>query len=200
MAFTHLQWLTSVPTTRTWLNETTKGDNWIVSKKLTATAESEFDLYARNWESNQSILPSGLHQVEVLVSETSNTDRNSFKTVLNQQEIPLLDHEDWKHYTVNLSAYAGKDIYVAVRDYTERYALAAFYDDFTFSHFDNVATGIKSVQNAVSAADAVAVYNLNGMKVAQGNGMATLNGLAKGVYVVKVQTADGVKTMNVARK
>lgn len=182
------------------LNETTKGDNWIVSKKLTATAESEFDFYARNWESKQSILPSGLHRVEVLVSETSNTDRNSFKTVLNQQEIPLLDHEDWKHYTVNLSAYAGKDIYVAVRDYTERYALAAFYDDFTFSHFDNVATGIKSVQNAVSAADAVAVYNLNGMKVAQGNGMATLNGLAKGVYVVKVQTADGVKTMKVARK
>ena len=38
------------------------------------------------------------------------------------------------------------------------------------------------------------------MKVAQGNGMATLNGLAKGVYVVKVQTADGVKTMKVARK
>lgn len=182
------------------LDETTKGDNWIVSKKLTATAESEFDFYARNWESKQSILPSGLHRVEVLVSETSNTDRNSFKTVLNQQEIPLLDHEDWKHYTVNLSAYAGKDIYVAVRDYTERYALAAFYDDFTFSHFDNVATGIKSVQNAVSAADAVAVYNLNGMKVAQGNGMATLNGLAKGVYVVKVQTADGVKTMKVARK
>ena len=38
------------------------------------------------------------------------------------------------------------------------------------------------------------------MIVAQGNGKDVLNGLSKGIYVVKVQTANGVKTMKVALK
>ena len=180
--------------------EDEKGDNWIVSKKLKATANSTFDFYARNWESNQSVLPGAMHKVEVLVSETSNSDRSTFTTVLKQQEIPFLDGTEWKHYTVSLSDYAGRDIYVAVRDYTEQWALAAFYDDFTFSHFEGLATGISSVNAGIDADAAVTVFNLSGVKVAEGTGVGTLEHLEKGVYVVKVKTAEGEKTMKVARK
>ncbi len=175
-----------------------KGDNWIVSKKLTATANSSFDFYARNWESTASVLPSGMHRVGVYVSETSASDRNTFTEVMKMQDIPYLDASNWNHYTVDLSAYAGKDIYVAVRDYTEGYRLAAFYDDFTFSHFSN-ATGIKEVNSDVATDAKVAVYNMSGMLVAQGKGLQTLQKLSKGAYIVKVQTADGTKTMKIAR-
>lgn len=180
-------------------SEDTKGDNWIVSKKLTATANSTFDFYARNWESNQSILPSANHKVEVLVSETSNTDRESFTTVLKQQEIPFLDHNDWKHYSVDLSKYAGKNIYIAVRDYNEQYALAAFYDDFTFSHFGTTAD-IQTINSEIDANAIVTVFSMNGVQVAKGTGMETLKTLAKGVYVVKIQNQDGVKTLKIARR
>lgn len=178
----------------------TKGDNWIVSTKLKATANSKFDFYARNWDSKESIVPDAQHQISVLVSETSNTDRNSFTAVLPLQDMPLLERNNWNHYQIDLSAYAGKDIYVAVRDYTEKYAQAAFFDDFTFSGFDEFTTGIGAVESEVAADGAVSVYNLNGMMVAQGNGKDVLNGLSKGIYVVKVQTANGVKTMKVALK
>ena len=181
------------------LDENTKGDNWLVSKKLTATANSSFDFYARNWESNQSVLPSGMHQVGVYVSETSPSDTKTFTEVMKLQEIPYLDGHNWKHYTVDLSAYAGKDIYVGVRDYTEGYRLVAFYDDFTFSHFSGT-TGIKTISNEIGQDAKVTVYSMSGIEVAKGVGVETLKSLSKGAYIVKVQTADGTKTMKIARR
>lgn len=181
------------------LDENTKGDNWLVSKKLTATANSSFDFYARNWESNNSVLPSGMHQVGVYVSETSPSDTKTFTEVMKLQEIPYLDGHNWKHYTVDLSAYAGKDIYVGVRDYTEGYRLVAFYDDFTFSHFGGT-TGIKTISSEIDQNAKVTVYSMNGIEIAKGMGVETLKTLAKGAYIVKVQTAEGTKTMKIARR
>ena len=45
----------------------------------------------------------------------------------------------------------------------------------------------------------VSVYNMGGMLVAKGKGLQTLQTLAKGAYIVKVQTANGTKTMKIAR-
>ena len=181
------------------LDEDTKGDNWIVSKKLTATANSSFDFYARNWESTASVLPSGKHQVGVYVSETSPSDTKTFTEVMKLQEIPYLDKSNWQHYNVDLSKYAGKDIYIGVRDYTEGYRLAAFYDDFTFSNFGGT-TGIKTVNTEIGQNAKVTVYSMNGIEVAKGEGLETLKTLSKGAYIVKVQTAEGTKTMKIARR
>lgn len=180
-------------------SEDTKGDNWIVSQKLAIKSGATFDFYCRNWESNQSIIPDAKHKVQVLVSETSNTDRTSF-TALLSEEIPFLDREDWQHYTVGLSAYAGKEIYVAVRDYNDAFALAAFYDDFTFTHVGQSATSIQTINSEISDNALVSVYNVNGVQVAQGTGISTLRSLQKGIYVVKVSDGTTVKTLRVARK
>ncbi len=180
-------------------NEDTKGDNWIVSKKLTATANSTFDFYARNWECSESVLPSGMHKVGVYVSETSATDRDSFTEEMKLQEMPYLTGHNWNHYSVDLSKYDGKDIYVAVRDYTEGYRLAAFYDDFTFTHFGGT-TGIRTVNTEIASGSKVTVYSMNGIEIAKGEGVETLKSLAKGAYIVKVQTAEGTKTMKIARR
>ncbi len=183
------------------LSEDVKGDNWIVSSALVPQAGATFDFYARNLESEESILPSAKHKISVLVSETSATDRDSFTEVLKQQEIPFLSGKNWKHYTVDLSAYEGKPIYIAVRDYNETFALQAFLDDFTFTNFvPSSSDGIQSVNAGEVATSKVTVYGTNGQKVAEGTGLSTLSALTKGVYVVKIYTDNGVKTMKVARK
>lgn len=176
------------------------GDNWIISQKLTAQEGARFDFWARNLESNQSVLPSAKHKVEVLVSETSNTDRAQFVDVLPLQEIPFLDRENWQHYDIDLSAYAGKSIYVAVRDYNGSEALEAFYDDFTFTNFTKDPSGIQAIGAEDAENAAVTVYSLNGVQMANGQGMKTLDNLEEGIYVVRMQTANGVKTMKVAVK
>ena len=115
------------------------------------------------------------------------------------QEMPYLTGHNWNHYSVDLSKYDGKDIYVAVRDYTEGYRLAAFYDDFTFTHFGGT-TGIRTVNTEIASGSKVTVYSMNGIEIAKGEGVETLKSLAKGAYIVKVQTAEGTKTMKIARR
>lgn len=182
-------------------SEDIHGDNWIISQKLTAQEGAKFDFYARNLECLQSVLPSAKHKVAVLVSETSNTDRDQFTEVMPLDEMPLLDRENWNHYTVDLSAYAGKQIYVAVRDYNDQFALQAFYDDFTFTNFSaNNVDGIQGLSADDARSAAVTVYSLNGTQIAKGTGLHTLDSLDNGIYVVRMQTADGVKTIKVTRK
>ena len=176
-------------------------DDWIVSKQLTATTSSTFEFYARNWECNQSTLPAKQHKIEVLVSETSATDRNTFTTILASQEIPFLDWHDWKLYTVDLSSYAGKNIYIALRHTTQdEESNWSFYDDFMFSHFTQVANHISTIGVEISANAEVVVYNINGVMVKSGIGINVLQSLDRGLYIVKVKDGDNVKTLRIARK
>ena len=175
-------------------------NNWIVSKKLTATADSKFSFYARNWECLQSVIPDPPHRVSVLVSETSATNTGSFTVVLPEEEIPFLDGKEWQYYEVDLSAYAGKDIYVALRHTTNGTSNVAFFDDFMFSHFGTGVTGIQEIGGDITSNARVMVYNVNGALVAEGRGQQTMQSLAKGLYIVKVQDGDQVRTFRVVRK
>ena len=174
-------------------------DNWLVSKKLHATTESTFQFYARNWECLQSVLPAPQHRVSVLVAESNPQNTSSFKAVMAETEIPFLDWSNWQEYNIDLSAYAGKDIYVAVRHTTNGESNVAFFDDFTFSHFTS-EDGIQTVSRSIDAMDEVTVYSTNGALVKSGRGSQTLNSLGKGVYVVKVKSGESTNTMRVVRR
>lgn len=175
-------------------------DNWIISRKLVASADSKFDFYARNWESLNSVLPEAKHCVSVLVSTAGNTDTKDFTPVLRATEMPYLEGSNWNHYEVDLSSYAGQSIYVALRHTTNSPSNLAFFDDFTFSGFTIDASGIENVdaeETAGIAEDArVDVYNINGALVASGIGPRTLDNLAKGFYVVK---AEGSKAFSILK-
>ena len=80
-------------------------EDWIISKKMTATADSEFSFYARNYEGVNSVLPSAQSQVEVLVSTTGNTETSDFETVMDLTKLPYYDGE-WENYKVDLSQYS----------------------------------------------------------------------------------------------
>ena len=173
-------------------------DNWLVSKELHATSESSLHFYARNWECLQSVLPAPQHRVSVLVAEKDPQKTSSFTTVMAETEIPFLDWDNWQEYDIDLSAYAGKNIYVAVRHTTNGTSNVAFFDDFTFRHFSS-ETGIQTVSRGIDPMDEVTVYSTNGSLVKTGRGSQTLNSLGKGVYVVKVKSGETTTTTRVVR-
>ena len=131
-------------------------------------------------------------------------------------EMPYYDKE-WQHYSVDLSSYAGQDIYVAVR-HTTTDGLAAFFDDFYFEHFSNFGSvdAVKSDAKVsvypnpvastlyISGADnaKVSIYNAAGslVKVAENASQIDVDGLAAGVYVVRVATADSVTATRIVKK
>ena len=173
-------------------DDQTAANDWLISKQITPAEGATFDFYARNLSTNASVFvgDNDLHSVEVLVSEAGNTKTTDFKAVMNPTEMAYLGENQWHHFNVDLSAYAGKNIYVAVRHTTNSASFLAFFDDFTFNHVGNAdLTGIECVKNITSEDAPVAVYNLNGVQVANGN--------QKGMYIIK--TANG-KTVKVIRK
>ena len=110
-------------------------DDWLISKSLNIGSKTTFDFYARNLGTVNSVFigDNDLHRVEVLVSEDGNTKTADFKTVMPDTEIPYQAENEWMHYTVDLSAYAGKQVYVALRHTTVSANWLAFFDDFTFT-------------------------------------------------------------------
>lgn len=160
-------------------------DNWIISKQVRLSDDSKLEFYGRNLETLNSVLPDPKHHVEVLVSTAGNTDTKDFKTVMRDTEMPFLGEGEWNHYEVSLADYAGKKAYVALRHTTSGPSNVAFFDDVTLHNVDKEQTGIETV-SAIGDNDEVVVYNYAGVKVAEGRGAAALNGLARGLYVVRI--------------
>ena len=85
-------------------------DNYLVSPKIRATADSKISFKARV-HSNYY----GEH-FGVAVSQSGNADAKDFTTV-KEWTINKEDGNGWIEYVVDLSAYKGKDIYVAIRHF-----------------------------------------------------------------------------------
>ncbi len=157
-------------------------EDWIMSGLMTATDKSTFSFDARDGQSVNSILPTPPMKFGIYVSETDPSDVASFTQVGSDTELEYYDNEAWKHYSFDLSAYAGKKIYVAVKNFTSN-GLWAFYDNFEFAHFDAETSSINGVEADGFAGKDVTVYSLGGVKVASGKDALTKVG--KGVYIVK---------------
>ena len=86
-------------------------DNYLVSPKIKATEGSKFCFWARvhspSWY--------GEH-FGVAISEKGNLSADDFETICDWT-ITEADGSGWRQYSVDLAAYAGKEIYVAVRHY-----------------------------------------------------------------------------------
>lgn len=116
-------------------------DNFLVSPKIKATADSKFTFWAR---CHPKYTYPGEH-FGVAISENSNKSASDFTMV---QEWTT-EGSAWKKYSIDLSAYAGKEIYVAIRHfYTQEQWIAADYgynyytlniDDATFENVINAS-------------------------------------------------------------
>ena len=86
-------------------------DNYLVSPKVKATADSWFSFKARVHSSDFY----GEH-FGVAISETENNDASSFETI-KEWVIDRSKGSGWLDFSVDLSEYAGKEIYVAIRHF-----------------------------------------------------------------------------------
>ncbi|MBO5956797.1 MAG: S8 family serine peptidase [Bacteroidales bacterium] len=85
-------------------------DNYLVSPvKIKATENSKISFYAC---ANNDYLDK--EHFGLAVSTAGNTSSSDFTTV---QDWIISDKTTWKQYTVDLSAYAGQEIYVAIRHF-----------------------------------------------------------------------------------
>lgn len=174
-------------------------NDWLISKEICPSETSTFDFYARNLGTTNSVFigDNDYHSVGVYVSETGNTKTADFKALMYDKQMDYLGENEWHHFTVDLSAYAGKNIFVAVRHTTTSANWLAFFDDFTFTGLTSpeVPTGIQAAQIGSNAE--VEVYNANGQLLATGRGMAAVQQAGKGLFIVKVKDGDGQKTLRV---
>ena len=195
-----------------------EADDWLVSSKMKATADSKFRFSARNWESVNSIMPANRHKIEVLVSTTSNTDTKAFETVMEREELPYYNGKTYENFSVDLSQYAGQEIYVALR-HTVIDGLAAFFDDFYFEHFESFDdSGIEKVE-----AEGIQIYPnpacericLNGVEDAELT-LTTIDGavvrrishanqmdvsdLPQGFYLLTIKAGEQTTTVRLIKK
>ena len=178
-------------------------NDWLISKKLYIQDGANVDFYARNLATTGSVFvgDNDLHCVTVLVSEKGNTDTKDFTVVMPETEMSYLGENEWHHFNVDLSAYAGKNVYVAVRHSTVSANWLAFFDDLTFNHVAPATEGQSiDVLNGLGNDVEVEVFGVNGVKVASGRGAAVMESLDKGFYIVNVKNGSEVKTIRVARK
>ena len=172
-------------------------NDWLISKRLVPADGATFDFYARDLGTVNTVFigDNDLHSVEVLVSESGNTNTADFRTVMPSTEMAYLEENKWHHFTIDLSAYAGKAIFVALRHTTSSANALAFFDDFTFTHVSDDMTGIESVKSSLGENAQVEVYSVNGVLVAKGIAGKTLQNLKSGMYVVKTSDGQVVKTI-----
>ncbi|MBR4119941.1 MAG: S8 family serine peptidase [Bacteroidales bacterium] len=86
-------------------------DNYLVSPKIRATKDSKFKFKVRT----DNIFYNGQH-FGVAISETGNNSADSFTTI-KEWIINDVSGTEWQEYSIDLSEYEGKDIYVAIRNF-----------------------------------------------------------------------------------
>ena len=144
----------------------------------------------------------------------SETDDNleSFEMIGTTREAP---YEEWQEVTVDLSDYAGKDVYLAIQCVSED-AFIFMLDDITVSKpvssvaenavamlslYPNPATEMIVISSGGSAIEKVDIYNAAGALVYSSpasdssNFRYNVSSLDAGIYFAKVETSDGAKVI-----
>lgn len=154
--------------------ENIDAEDWIVSPLLSATSESKFRFFGKSYGTTDDYNDFLPHYFEVWVSTTDPTVAGMTEKAKSQTELAYSADQSFTEYTVDLSKWAGKNIYVGLKHTTTISGYVAFFDDFYFEHF----SGASSISNvAVDANNGIETYyNLQGVAV---DG----NDLQPGIYI-----------------
>lgn len=184
-----------------------QNNDWLISPKLTLPAtDAKMSFFVKSY-----IGKYGLEKYNVLVSETDD-NLESFKMIGSTREAP---EEAWTEVSVDLSEYAGKDVYLAIQCVSED-AFVFMLDDITvnkpvssvaenaiaaLSLYPNPATEMIVISSGGSAIEKVDIYNAAGALVYSSpasdssNFRYNVSSLEAGIYFAKVETSDGAKVM-----
>lgn len=186
-------------------------EDWIISPAMTATDQSSFEFWCRDYlHADDDRFGKG--HASVMVSTEGPDDLSKFELVKTYEvPQPEVGTDSYFKFVTDLKKYAGKKVWVALR-HTVSDGLAYFYDDFTFSNFDNFETGVMDVVSTkadidiyptmatdkvnVSGTDAASltVTSMSGAVVAAADGVTSISvaDLTPGVYVLTVKTGNAV--------
>lgn len=183
-----------------------KSNAWLISPKLKLTAANAKLSFMVKSTTDEF----DLEQYNVMVSTTDN-DPESFVQVGETAEAPV----EWTPVTVDLSAYAGKDVHIAIQCVSYD-AFAFMIDDIVvgnvanegvnrletrLSVYPNPATEMITIHAQDLVINQVAVFNVAGMLVYQSNALNTtdyrysVKGLNAGIYFARVTTEQGIAVM-----
>jgi hypothetical protein len=153
--------------------ENIDAEDWIVSPCLKATAQSKFRFFGKSYATTDDYNDFTPHYFEVWVSTTEPTVAGMTERAKSTTELAYKENQDFTEYSIDLSKWAGKDIYVGLKHTTTISGYVAFFDDFYYEHF-NDASGIDDI--TADDATTVQFYNLQGVAVPQDN-------LTPGLYI-----------------
>ena len=185
-------------------------DDWLISPKLQMPASgSKISFWVKSFTKDY-----GYDQYRVLVSTTTNALEN-FEPVTDFLEAP---DWDWKQDVVDLSAYDGQEIHIAIQRYQgeQGYGFVFMIDDI---RVDKTGTGIESSASISDAnlypnparekvtifCDAgireVEILDMNGRVLFAKQGLKqntfvfNVESLSPGLYLAKVRNSQGCKTL-----
>ncbi len=183
-----------------------RNNDWLISPKLTLPSQdAAMSFFVKSYTDTY-----GLEKYNVLVSETDD-ELASFGMIGTTREAPA---EAWQEVTVDLSEYAGKDVYLAIQCVSED-VFIFMLDDIkvnkpvssvdenaiaALSLYPNPATDMIVISSG-SAIGKVDIYNAAGALVYSSQASDSSNfrynvsSLEAGIYFAKVETSDGAKVM-----
>lgn len=152
----------------------------------------------------------GLEEYEVCIS-TTDDDPSSFTMVASG----IAPVEDWKEVTVDLSDYAGQDVYVAIHCVSPNVYIfmvddikitkpTSGIDDVTSSAtlklYPNPASDVVVISAAGQEIEAVNIYSTSGALVGNINATGSearynVSGLPSGVYFARIYTSTGAQVI-----
>ncbi len=191
---------------------TVTASDWAVSPQMQATSQSRFRFFARSYASNFE-----KSKVTVLVS-TTDMSLNSFEPVpaCDQVEIPYSVEGQYTEFDVDLSAYAGQQVYVALKHEVSSDGLTTFFDDFYYEHFEANVTSLDEVSalraypNPVvdylhipqAVGEEIIVTNAQGQILFAGvcTGALDMQHYPKGVYFVRMAPQHQAQAIRVLKQ
>lgn len=185
-------------------------DDWLISPKLQMPPSgSKISFWVKSFTKDY-----GYDQYRVLVSTTTNA-LESFEAVTDFREAP---DWDWKQEVVDLSAYNGKEIHIAIQRYQgeQGYGFVFMIDDI---RVDKTGTGTESDASILDASlypnpaqekvtifcDAgiqeVEIIDMNGRVLFAKQGLNqdtfvyNVESLSPGLYFAKVRSSQGLQVL-----
>ena len=179
------------------------GNDWLISPavQVGANTVASFDYAVGSW--NGTVYP---EKFSVHVIPTGQTYEDAIVVVPTQE---VNNSSETETQTVDLSAYAGQTIQVAIKCESDPDKLALYIMNFNISN----GTSVKEVENTVSVypnpannvinvnassnISKVEVYSISGQKVGDftANGTTTsinTSNLSAGLYMMRINTENGV--------
>ncbi|GHC56653.1 T9SS-dependent choice-of-anchor J family protein [Ulvibacter litoralis] len=186
---------------------TNANNDWLISPQITlGSSDNTLSFWAKAADNTYN------QETFSIAISTTDTATGSF-TFLESDLVP--QPITWEEFTVNLDAYSGQDVYIAI-NHTGADQFGFQVDDFkitsvlgvndvNFDGFKHFTTSDQLTLSANRAMDQVNLYNVLGQqvvsqKLSNTNEVVNISSLNAGVYIANITIEGASKTFKIVKK